>query len=164
MEHQCEQMMSSGYGTSTNPSEQSQKSSTPTAPLPPPPPPPPPPLPTFELLPTPIKLENKKKTVIPTIKNGLPTGKELLRDLKKVQLRKIEKSPGGGPLKKPKKINNPGDFLEAALKKRFGLIQNSSESSIDVESLGSHDSFNSDKNNSSSNNYQVGKNIKYTFS
>lgn len=149
MEHQCEQLQSSEYETPTN---SQQKSFVP--------PPPPPPLPNFQLTPvnTPLKFENKKFISQP-IRNGLPSGKELLKDLKKVQLRKIDKSPGGGPLKKPKQINDPGDFLEAVLKRRFGLIQNSPDSSLESVSIEANNSFNSVSHCA---NYSDGRNFKST--
>ncbi|KAK6627513.1 hypothetical protein RUM44_009991 [Polyplax serrata] len=155
MEHQCDQFQCSGYGTLSNAPECAPKSAKLPAPLPPPPPP----MPVFSLAATPLKLEGKKKSIIPPIKNGLPTGKELLKDLKKVQLRKIDKSPGGGPIKKVKKINDPGDFLEAVLRRRFGLIQNSPESSIESISIEANDSFTSGTLNG---NYEAERNLKIT--
>jgi hypothetical protein len=73
---------------------------------PPPPPPPPPPLPSLTLSLTPVRFVHKKSKAIHVCpveskgQNMLPLG-DILKDISKVKLRPVARSPGGNPIRRP---------------------------------------------------------------
>ncbi|XP_019383130.1 PREDICTED: mitochondrial fission regulator 2 isoform X2 [Gavialis gangeticus] len=115
----------------------------PSPPLPPPPPPPPS---GFDVSNSAIELikqrraARKTSTIIDDIEHQrnkcVPSMMDVLKDLNKVQLRTVERSPGGTPLPRTKKRRSlpldPVSFLTRALKQKFAH-QNYDDDSSDKE-------------------------------
>ncbi|XP_033608570.1 mitochondrial fission regulator 1 isoform X2 [Cryptotermes secundus] len=96
--------------------------------LPPPPPPlPPPPPPPLPLSLIPVRnVSNKSKanSLCPTKSSGeavLSLG-DIMKDVTKVKLRPVERTPGGNPKRRPVTPSDPSNVLAAVLKKRFAAI------------------------------------------
>lgn len=98
---------------------------------PPPPPPPPPPLPLPLLVPAgaqvtpmrprkPLAALNDKGDPLSAVLNEMRKGRP--------KLKPIERSPGGRPVKPPKKASDPSDILTEVLKQRFLAVNFSPES------------------------------------
>ncbi|XP_074025250.1 mitochondrial fission regulator 2 [Numenius arquata] len=70
---------------------------------------------------------------------NIPSMMDVLKDLNKVQLRAIERSPGGTPLSRPKKRQSsdwdPVALLTQALKQKFAHKNNDEDDSLDKENL-----------------------------
>uniref|UniRef100_A0A8C3J1S3 Mitochondrial fission regulator n=1 Tax=Calidris pygmaea TaxID=425635 RepID=A0A8C3J1S3_9CHAR len=68
---------------------------------------------------------------------NVPSMMDVLKDLNKVQLKAIERSPGGTPLSRPKKRQNsdwdPVALLTQALKRKFAHKNNDEDDSLDKE-------------------------------
>ncbi|NXM69287.1 MTFR2 regulator, partial [Serilophus lunatus] len=68
---------------------------------------------------------------------NIPSMMDVLKDLNKVQLRAVERSPGGTPLSKPKKRQSsdwdPVAFLTHALKQKFAHKNYEDDDSLDKE-------------------------------
>ncbi|NWX50697.1 MTFR2 regulator, partial [Steatornis caripensis] len=68
---------------------------------------------------------------------NIPSMMDVLKDLNKVQLRAIERSPGGTPLSRPKKRQSsdwdPVALLTHALKQKFAHKNNDEDDSLDKE-------------------------------
>ncbi|NXG54821.1 MTFR2 regulator, partial [Hemiprocne comata] len=68
---------------------------------------------------------------------NVPTMMDVLKDLNKVQLRAVERSPGGTPLSRPKKRQSsdwdPVALLTHALKQKFAHKNNEDDDSLDKE-------------------------------
>ncbi|NWV41472.1 MTFR2 regulator, partial [Grantiella picta] len=68
---------------------------------------------------------------------NIPSMMDVLKDLNKVQLRAVERSPGGTPLAKPKKRQSsdwdPVALLTQALKQKFAYKYNDEDDSLDKE-------------------------------
>ncbi|KAM9240246.1 mitochondrial fission regulator 2 [Leptosomus discolor] len=71
----------------------------------------------------------------------VPSMMDVLKDLNKVQLRAVERSPGGTPLSKPKKRRStdwdPVALLTHALKQKFAHQNNDEDDSLDKENRSS---------------------------
>ncbi|KFQ12696.1 Mitochondrial fission regulator 2, partial [Leptosomus discolor] len=71
----------------------------------------------------------------------IPSMMDVLKDLNKVQLRAVERSPGGTPLLKPKKRRStdwdPVALLTHALKQKFAHQNNDEDDSLDKENRSS---------------------------
>ncbi|NWR49484.1 MTFR2 regulator, partial [Regulus satrapa] len=68
---------------------------------------------------------------------NIPKMMDILKDLNKVQLRAVERSPGGTPLSRPKKMQSsdwdPVAVLTHALKQKFAHKNDDEEDSVDKE-------------------------------
>ncbi|XP_030054302.1 mitochondrial fission regulator 2 [Microcaecilia unicolor] len=107
---------------------------------PPPPPPPPPPLTSFDSSSSAINLIKQRcaanKTSLireePADKQRaacIPNMMDVLKDLNKIHLRAVERSPGGTPITKKQKRNSlsdPAAFIAHALKQKFAHQDDSS--------------------------------------
>ncbi|KAM7061446.1 mitochondrial fission regulator 2 [Acridotheres tristis] len=69
--------------------------------------------------------------------NNVPSMMDVLKDLNKVQLRAVERSPGGTPLSRPKKTQSsdwdPVALLTHALKQKFAHKNDDEDDSLDKE-------------------------------
>ncbi|XP_012427961.3 mitochondrial fission regulator 2 [Taeniopygia guttata] len=69
--------------------------------------------------------------------NNFPSMMDVLKDLNKVQLRAVERSPGGTPLSRPKKMQSsdwdPVAVLTHALKQKFAHKNDDEDDSLDKE-------------------------------
>jgi hypothetical protein len=117
------------------PSTSNPLSATPGALPPPPPPLPPPPTPTSQLSVIEMikrKRLNRAEHMEETDQvNALPNMADVLKGMDKIKLRKVERSPGGTPLRqKPKATegNDPASLIAAALKRKFAHHHTSTES------------------------------------
>lgn len=111
-------------------------SSTPSAPGPPPPPPPPPPMPPMMPLSTPKLVITKSQSVNANTPKR-PTGTKMpfdmadvLKDMGKVKLRRIERSPGGTPLRQAPPPTDPNTVLMNVLKKRYAAMHDKTPEKI----------------------------------
>ncbi|XP_034232279.1 mitochondrial fission regulator 2-like [Thrips palmi] len=111
-------------------------SSTPSAPAPPPPPPPPPPpLPPMMSLSTPKLVITKSQTANantpkrPGMKMPFDMA-DVLKDMGKVKLRRIERSPGGTPLRQAPPATDPNTVLMNVLKKRYAAMHDKTPEKI----------------------------------
>lgn len=96
---------------------------------PPPPPPPPPPLPLSLVPVRTITSKSKATSLYPTEPSGqavLSLG-DIMKDVAKVKLRPVERTPGGNPVKRPVTPSDPPNILAAALKKRFAAIHSATK-------------------------------------
>ncbi|XP_076804283.1 mitochondrial fission regulator 1-like isoform X2 [Clavelina lepadiformis] len=116
----------------------------PPPPLPPPPPPPPPMMPAPDRGDSVIDLIRKRKknkgTATTCVKNPLSMS-DVLKDLHKVKLKSISRSPSGTPMgnKKPPRKPDPTDpaaFIAEALRKKFANHHRVSESPENSPNLG----------------------------
>lgn len=107
-------------------------SSTPTAPAPPPPPPPPPPPlppmcnpPSMRLTITKRQADKDNSNATPKRSSGMRMPfdmTDVLKDLGKVKLRQIARSPGGTPLRQAPPPTDPNTVLMQVLKKRYAVM------------------------------------------